>query len=111
VPNVVQLNIQDNLEAEWRPVLERELNFSLSPVQSRFKNLRIHFLGVVRPAGHGAGYRCILVGRGHGGETYHAQGDSADGRTAIQDALLRARRAVARRRRFGNYAGAQDTAV
>jgi hypothetical protein len=100
---MVQLKIQDNLEAEWRPVLERELNFSLSPVQSRFKNLRIQFVGVVRPAGHGAGYRCILVGRGHGGETYHTEGDNADGRMAIQDALLRARRAVTRRRRLGTY--------
>ncbi len=104
---MVQLKIQDNLEAEWRPVLEHELNFSLSPVQSRFKHLRIHFVGVLRPAGHGAGYRCVLVGRGHGGETYHTEADSSDGRMAIQDALLRARRAVTRRRRLGPYAGAQ----
>lgn len=104
---MVHLKIQDNLEAEWRPVLERELNFNLSPVQSRFKNLRIHFVRVLRPAGHGAGYRCVLVGRGQGGETYHTEADSADGRTAIQDALLRARRAIARRRRLGSYANAQ----
>ena len=108
---MVQLKIQDNLDAEWRPVIERELNFSLAPVQSRFKNIRIHFVGVLRPAGHGAGYRCILVARGHGGETYHTEADSPDGRMAIQDALLRARRAVTRRRRFGNYSGVQDTAV
>jgi hypothetical protein len=98
---MVYYNIQDSLAPEWRALLEREVNFSLAPVQSRFKNLRIHFVGVMRPAGGGHGYRCVLIGRGVGGEVYHTEADSVDGRVAIQDALQRARRAVTRRRQFG----------
>ena len=96
-PCMIHLRIQEDLEPAWRPVIERAVNCSLGPVQTRLRHVRIQFVGVLRPAGVGRGYRCVLIGRGVGGETYHTEADNSDGRVAIQDALLRARRSIARR--------------
>ena len=94
---MVHLRIQRELERQWRSVLEREVNDNLSPIQDRLRNVRIHFVGMAHAGNARQGFRCVLVGRGLGGETYHTEADSADGRMAIHDALLRARQAVDRR--------------
>ena len=100
---MIHLRVQDDLEPDWKPVIERAVDISLGPVQARLRHVRIHFVGVLRPAGVGRGFRCVLVARGIGGETYHTEADSSDGRMAIQDALLRARRAITRRRQFAMH--------
>jgi hypothetical protein len=97
---MLRLRINENLEAEWRPVIDREIGLRLAPVQARFIHARLEFADVRLPGRDRAGYLCRFRGEDHAGEVYAAEALSANGRTAIQDTLVRVRRAVARRRRL-----------
>lgn len=97
---MLRLRINGNLEADWRPVIEREVGLRLAPVRARFVQARLEFADVRLPGRDHEGYLCRFRGEDRAGEVYAAEALSADGRTAIQYTLVRVRRAVARRRRL-----------
>lgn len=95
---MLRVQLPDEISAEWRPIIERQVNLTLSPVRGSLSSLRIDFQPV-RSSGNGTiSYRCELRGRASNGRTYNATAQHPDGQTAILDTLTRAKRAIVRER-------------
>jgi hypothetical protein len=95
---MLRVQVPDEISPEWRPIIERQVNLTLSPVRGSLSSLRIDFQPV-RSNGDGTiAYRCELRGRASNGRTYSVSAQHPDGQTAIMDTLTRAKRTIVRER-------------
>jgi hypothetical protein len=84
---MVRISVQPELQAEWRPVLERQLNLALGRMRGQLSSLRGHFDASPAPDGETLAYRCELRSRTARGHVYRDTARSPDGSTAVTDAL------------------------
>ena len=97
---MVRISVQPELQDEWRPVLERQLNLTLGRLRDQLSSLRVRFAATPVPRGEATVYRCELRGRTVRGTVYRNTARSTDGSTAISDVLARTCRAIARDRQM-----------
>ncbi len=95
---MIRLNIQKGLGTSWRPLIERQIDLTLSPVRASLRSAEVRFSALRPPGREQLSYRCELRGRGIAGESFHCLAEHTDGQTAIADAFARARRDIVRSR-------------
>jgi len=92
-----RITVDPDLRARWQPIVERQVDMTLSPLRASLKSGRVDF-GLNVDGDEGGIYWCKVRGAGVRGESFEATARHTDGLIAIVDAMARARRAIARRR-------------
>jgi hypothetical protein len=95
---MLRVQIPEDISPVWRPIIERQVDLTLSPVRGSLSSLRIDFQPVQSNGNGAVAYRCELHGRASNGRTYSVSAQHPDGQTAIVDTLTRARRTIVRER-------------
>jgi len=95
---MLRVQIPEEISPEWRPIIERQVNLTLSPFRSSLSSLRIAFQPVPNNGNGSIAYRCELRGRASNGRTYAVSAQHTDGQTAIVDTLTRVKRTIVRER-------------
>lgn len=91
---MISINVQTDLDDEWRPVIINQINMSLMPLRNRMKNIRIDFRQSVALPEGATRFCCEIVVREQSGVVCEAETRHRDGLIAIRDALARVRRGV-----------------
>jgi len=94
----IRIEVDPELQAQWLPILERQIDLTLAPVAMTLKRARIRFSAFESEGTGDVRYLCELQGRGEDGVQLHFRALHRDGQTAIHDTAARARRAIAHRR-------------
>ena len=89
-------SIAPELASRWLPVIERQFDLTLAPLEISLKQVSVGF-SVVGENGSTT-YRCEVSGTTAAGGEFNLSNQHRDGRVAITDVFSRARREVARSR-------------
>jgi hypothetical protein len=95
---MLRVQVPEEISPEWRPIIEHQVNLTLSPVRATLSSLRIDFQPIPSNRNGSIAYRCELRGRASNGRTYSVSAQHSDGHTAIIDTLTRAKRTIVRER-------------